>query len=80
MSTVPFAKLAEIALAVMGQAQVKADDETLAMVQGARTFLRGVAQGQLIVGPLPEVPPKAPPTPKRQLPARGSEGVAGPER
>lgn len=63
---VSYAKLAEIALSVIDQASVKADDHTLAMVQGARTLLRGIASGSLTV---------VQPAVHKPGPARGSEGV-----
>lgn len=69
---VPFAKLAEIALSVMGQAQIKADDDTIALVQGARSFLHAVVQGSLVVQ---AVPTEAASTASAAGPARMSDGV-----
>ena len=57
--TVPFPKLAEIALSAMSQATVKADDDTLAMIVGCRRFLRAIMDGTLIV--MQAAPPEAPP-------------------
>ena len=48
--TVTYNRLAEVALAVMGQAQIKADDESLALATAARQMLHQIAQGQLAVG------------------------------
>lgn len=48
-------RLAEIALIVMAQAQVRADDETLASVAAARSMLSAIAQGKLRVAE-PEIP------------------------
>lgn len=63
------AKLAEIALATMAEATVKANDETLALVGAARQFLRNIIAGKLIVMNANQEPAEPPVT------ARGSEGV-----
>ena len=47
--TIPFPKVAEIALSMVSTAQVPASDEALAMAQAVRQFLRAIATGQLIV-------------------------------
>jgi hypothetical protein len=87
--TVPPSKLAEIALSAMAQANVKADDETLAMVTGARRFLRAIMDETLIVvenpgfqGETPDasepdsLPPALRAAPDAQAaPIRGGEGV-----
>ena len=48
-------RLAEIALTVMAQAQVRADEETLAAVVAARSMLVAIVQGKLRVVE-PEMP------------------------
>jgi hypothetical protein len=49
--TATYGQIAQAALAVMDTATVKADDNTLALVQGARKFLRDVISGALTVVP-----------------------------
>lgn len=68
--TVTFGRLAEIALSVSAQAQIKADDETIELVRASRRFLRAIVSGDLIVS---QPAPAAPPPSGRPCP--GSEGV-----
>lgn len=58
--SIPFSQLAGVALEMTAQAKVAADDNTLAFVQATRTFLRGIASGELTVtaaDPVLEQPP-----------------------
>lgn len=45
----PFQEFAEIALALVAQSAVKANDESLKAAQGCRAFLSAIASGELLV-------------------------------
>lgn len=64
---VSYGQLAEVALSVMGQAKIQADDHTIEMVRATRAFLRMVRDGELLIS-LPETVPAG-------GPAAQSEGV-----
>lgn len=49
MPNVPYSKIAEVALTILGRASIPATDELLAYAQGARALLRGIANGTLTV-------------------------------
>lgn len=44
-----FQRFAEIALTLIAQAGVKADDESLMAAQGTRAFLTAIVEGKLVV-------------------------------
>lgn len=75
---VSFAQLAQFALSVMDKASVTADDQSLALVQASRQFLRGIQSGQYVVSEAPTPVAETPPPPaltRAQRRARGIEGV-----
>ena len=57
-------KLAAVALTVMAEATVKADDDTINAIQATRGFLRAIVSGLLVVAPAAPPVPAAPPPEK----------------
>lgn len=55
-------QLANIALQIMAEARVNADDQTLAAVAQTRAMLRNIVTGKLVVVEPPKVDPPVPPS------------------
>jgi len=62
------AQLAQVALTVMAEASIKADDASLSAVLETRNFLRAIVDGRLHVA-----------APVKAQPCRGGDGVVPPE-
>lgn len=68
--TISFSQMAEFILGYVGQANVKADDLSLAIALGAREFLRAIKDGRLLVTEA------APPQEQNAMPnVLGSDGI-----
>lgn len=67
--TISFSQMAEFILGYVGQANVKADDLSLAIALGAREFLRAIKDGRLVVTEVAQAETNAMPN------VTGSEGI-----
>ena len=81
--TVPFAQIAQAALALVAKSTVQADDQSIAILGAVKQFLNGVASGQLLVTTAgaedqPAAGNGAHPPVRRARPPRGAEGVVAP--
>lgn len=50
---ISYAQIAQVGLATVNKAQISADDTSMALVNGLKEMLRGIASGALIVAPTP---------------------------